>query len=173
VTITAYQLAVGNTPDDLYKAVLDGLMHSYQPYYQPFIDINGRYCQPLIIGTPPGGGGGGPPPGSAIVSPGDGISLRTNGTDKGVGTAYVIGEFVGVDTGPDYAVVTNGGSTNVSNLDGSKFAGAQVNVDGTGNVTMQLFAPTALVSNNQALTIGGSTYTFTVAGGLITNIVVS
>lgn len=173
MTITAYQLAVGVTPDDLYKAVLDGLMHDYQPYYQPFIDQNGRYCQPMIIGIPPGGGGGGLPPGSVAVKDGDSISLRTNGTDKGAGTAYVIGEFAGVDTGPDYGIITNGGSTNVSNLAGTKFAGAQTNVDGTGNVTCQLFATTALVTNNQAITIGGSTYTFTVAGGDITNIVVS
>lgn len=34
-------------------------------------------------------------------------------------------------------------------------------------------ATTALVTNGQAIVIGPSTYTFTVAGGVVTNIVVS
>ena len=39
--------------------------------------------------------------------------------------------------------------------------------------TAPLPATQTVVSNGQAVTVGGSTYTFTVAGGVITNIVVS
>ncbi len=42
-----------------------------------------------------------------------------------------------------------------------------------GDELAPLPATQTVVSNGQAVTIGGSTYTFTVAGGAITNIVVS
>lgn len=43
----------------------------------------------------------------------------------------------------------------------------------TPGYTPVLPATQTVVTNGQAVTIGGSTYTFTVAGGVVTNIVVS
>lgn len=70
--------------------------------------------------------------------------------------------------------LANGAAMNVRNSAASKTVAGAAVVNGSGVVTsVDLPATAALLTNTQAVTIGGSTYTFTIAGGVITAIVVS
>ncbi len=67
----------------------------------------------------------------------------------------------------------NGGAMNVRNSAASKtVAGALVVAAGV-ITSVDLPATAALLTSTQAVTVGGATYTFTIAGGVITAIVVS
>lgn len=69
--------------------------------------------------------------------------------------------------------LANGAAMNVRNSAASKtVAGAAVVASGVVT-SVDLPATAALLTDTQAVTVGGSTYTFTIAGGVITAIVVS
>jgi hypothetical protein len=69
--------------------------------------------------------------------------------------------------------LANGAALNVRNSAASKtVAGAAVVASGVVT-SVDLPATAALLTNTQAVTVGGATYTFTIAGGVITAVVVS
>lgn len=71
------------------------------------------------------------------------------------------------------AVVDDDDTAPVQNSAGAAIGTGTINVAANAVTNIRLPATVAGVSNGQALTVGGSTYTFTVANGVITAIAVS
>lgn len=175
MTISAYNIVLGNKPADLVNEVTTAMGDNWQPYNNVFLTEKGVLAQVIIQGVP---NGGGIPEGAVVVQDGDTVQVGDNsGSGIGAGTAAIVESVLTVNLPATIAPVTDQSLITITNSAGADShsatatvaSGAISSVKFAATVAMVDNADTVAVHNSAGTNVAGS-HTAEVALGVLTDV---